>query len=210
MVNFRLVATVAVTGLIFLSGIFFGQYISYYYLSELKQTQEKMIYEMTGYELAYSLLSGKEMCNISFRNFIKERAELGQQLASLEERFGSKNEEIKSMQERYHLYQIREYLFFKKLNEECDFKIPSVLYFYSDDCDLCIAQGKILDALYAKYCNNDQYLNIYAIDYKVDNIALNSVKNLYGINTTPSIVVNGETYNRFLGFEELEKILWGE
>lgn len=204
MVNFRLVATVAITSLIFLLGIFFGQYISYYHLSELKQTQEKMLYEMTGYELAYSILSEEEVCNLSFRNFIRERVELGQQLESLEKRFGSDNKEVESIQERYHLYQVREYLFFKKLNERCGSEIPLILYFYSDDCDMCIAQGRILDALYAK----NKSINIYAIDYEVDNLALTSLKNLYGVNTTPSVVVNEKTYNRFLRFEELEEILW--
>lgn len=202
MVNFRLVATVAITSLIFLLGIFFGQYISYYHLSELKQTQEKMLYEMTGYELAYSFLSERDICNTSFKDLIKERAELGQKLVSLEKKFGSENEEVKSLQERYHLYQIREYLFFKKLNQECESKVPLILYFYSNDCDMCLAQGRVLDALY----NQDKSISIYAIDYEVDNPILNSVKNVYNITTTPSLVIHGKTYNRFLSFDELERI----
>ncbi len=206
MVNFRLVATVAITSLIFLLGIFFGQYISYYHLSELKQTQEKLLYEMTGYELAYSILSEKNVCNLSFRDFIKERVELGQKLASLEERFGPESEEVKSLQERYHLYQLREYLFFKKLNKKCPTQVPLILYFYTNDCDKCDAQGRILDALYAR----NKSMNIYAIDYEVDNLALRSVKNLYEINTTPSVVINEKTYNRFLSFEELNNIYYGE
>ncbi len=206
MVNFRFVSAIGISSLIFLLGIFLGQAISYYNLSEVRQTQEKLLYKMTGYDLTYSILSEKNVCNLSFRDFIKERVELGQKLVSLEERFGPENEEAKSLQERYHLYQIREYLFFKEFNQECSRQIPLILYFYSDNCDMCDAQGNILDALYAR----NKSMNIYAIDYGVDNIALRTVKNLYEINTTPSVVINGKTYNHFLSFKELNNILYGE
>jgi len=205
MVNSRLIATVAITSLVFLLGIFFGQQISYYNLSELKQTQEKMLYEMIGYELTYFILSEKDICNISFTDLMKERATLGQKVADLEERFGPENEEVKSLKERYLLYQIREYLFFKKLNQECDKSLPLILLFYSHPCDLCIAQGRILDAIYIK----NKTINIYAMDYEIENPALEAIKDSYKINTTPSLVINEKTYNRFLSFEELNNILYG-
>lgn len=205
MVNFRFIATFAAATLVFLAGVFFGQYSSYYTMSEFRQTQNKMLYDIAGYELAFQILPQKEICNTSFKEFIKERAELGQTLASLEEKFGSDDEEVISLKERYHIYQIQEYLFFRSLKEECGTNNTLILQFYSKNCDLCMAQGTTLDALYAK----DKSVNIYAIDYDIDNPALRALKSYYKVSSTPSLVINGKTYTGFLELSELEKTIYG-
>jgi thiol-disulfide isomerase/thioredoxin len=205
MVNFRLVATFVTTTLVFLLGIFFGQYISYYNLSEFKKIQDSIISEVMGYELTFSILSEQDICNMSFEKFIKERIDLGQRLAGLEEKFGPNNEHVLALKERYHLYQIREYLFFRNLRNKCNFSEPLILYFYSHDCDECIAQGKILDAISGKY----KIITIYAISYEIDNPAIRALKNVYNITSTPSLVINEVTYNKLLRLDEIEKIIYG-
>lgn len=205
MVNFRFIASAAIASLVFLLGIFFGQSISYYNLSEFKYTQDKLISEMLGYELTFLILSKQEICDISFKKFLKERVELGQKLTGLEERFGPENKEVLVLKERYHLYQIREYLFFKNLKDKCNLSLPLILYFYSSNCDLCIAQGRVLDAFSSKY----NITTIYAISYEINNPAIRAIKNIYNVSSTPSLVINDVTYNKFLKLNEIEKIIYG-
>jgi len=206
MVNFRFIASIAVASLVFLLGIFFGQYISYYNLSEFKYTQDRIFSEMLGYELAFSILSKQNICGLSFNKFLKDRIELGQKLAGLEEKFGPHSKDVLSLKERYHIYQIREYLFFKNLKDKCNISTPLILYFYSYNCDECVAQGRVLDALSAKH----NITTIYALNYNIDNPAIRAIKNIYNINTTPSLVINRVTYNKFLKLSEIENIIYGD
>ncbi len=203
MVNFRFVSAIGISSLIFLLGIFLGQAISYYNLSELRQSQEKILSEMMGYELSYSLLSDEEICNLPFKDFFKKRQEIGNKVYDLEEKLGPENPELLIEKERYHLYQIREYLFFKELKEKCNYSYPLIIYFYSHPCDECIAQGHILDALSGKY----NLTTIYSLDYGIDNPLLDTIKTLHGVTTTPALIINGKTYNKFLTLQELEGII---
>lgn len=205
MVNFRIVSVVTVTTLIFLLGLYFGQFLSTYSFSDLRQSQEKILSEIMGYELAYQILVEEGGCNTSFEDFLKRRVELGQDLADLEERLGPKDPELIIQKEKYHLYQIKEFLFFKELDEKCNFSMPLIIYFYSQDCEMCDAQGKVLDALNNK--NNISINTIYAFDYGIKNPALAALKNSYGITSTPALVINDKGYNKFLSLEEIEGIL---
>ncbi len=203
MVNFRFVSAIGISSLIFLLGIFLGQAISYYNLSELKQSQENILSDLVGYELAYSILLKQDICNIDFSEIQKERAKLGQKVSDLEEKLGPKNPELLIEKERYQIYQIKEYVFFEKVKEQCNISIPLILYFYSHPCDECIAQGHVLDALSGKY----NLTTIYALDYKIDNPVLEVINKKYNITSTPSLVINGKTYNKFLTLQELEGII---
>ncbi|OYT42854.1 MAG: hypothetical protein B6U88_02700 [Candidatus Aenigmarchaeota archaeon ex4484_56] len=206
MVNFRFIAAISISSLIFLLGIFLGQAISYYNLSELRQSQENILSDLAGYELAYSILSEQDVCKIHFKELQKERAKLGQKVSDLEEKFGLSHPEVLTQTERYHIYQIKEYLFLKKVKKICNLSLPLILYFYSTDCDeLCTAQGYILDTLSKKY----NLTTIYAFNYEIDNPVLEVVKKIYNITSVPSLVINGKTYNRFLKLDEIEKIIYG-
>jgi len=203
MVNFRFIAVITSTTLIFLIGIFLGQTISYYTLYELKYSQENILSDLVGSELAYSILSTQDICEVDFSEIQKERAELGEFIENLESKLGPKNQEVLLETERYHLYQIREYLFFRDLKKSCNGSHPLILYFYSHPCDECIAQGYILNTLSGKY----NITTIYSLNDNIDNPALKAIKNRYNITSIPSLVVDGKTYNRFLKLDELEKII---
>jgi len=204
MVNFRFIAVIISTTLIFLIGIFLGQTISYYNLYELKYSQENILSDMIGYELSYSFLPKKNLCNVSFKEFLNERENLGELVGSLESKLGPKNPEVLLEKERYHLHQIREYLFFKDLKKYCNSSYPLILYFYSHPCDECIAQGYILNTLSRKY----NITTIYAIDYDIDNPVIKLTKKLYNITSTPSLIINEKAYSGLIKLPELEKICY--
>jgi hypothetical protein len=203
MVDFRFIAVVAITSLVFLLGIFLGQAISYYNLSELRQSQEKILSEMMGYDLSWSILAKEDICNLSFKEFFKKRQELGNMVYDLEKKFGPKNPEVLIEKERYHIHQIREYLFFRDLKEKCNLSYPLIIYFYSHPCDECIAQGYVLDTLSRKY----NLTTIYSLDYDISNPILDTIKILHNVTTTPALIINGKTYNKFLKIGEIEKII---
>ena len=95
----------------------------------------------------------------------------------------------------------------KNVEKECEVKIPSVLYFYSNlkDCEDCEKQGYVLT--YLKKKNSD--LNIFSFDINMDDIALGTLKELYDIETAelPIVVINDKIFEGFTELEDLNKVL---
>lgn len=206
MVNFRLVSVLLVTTLTFLIGIFIGQTISEYNLSEAKASQDELMSNMAGYELAFTILSKENMCTTNFTDLQKERARLGREVSDLEERLGSENAAVNTQKELYYTYQLREYMLLRELKAKCSKNYPLILYFYTVDNDDCIAQGHILDAISSKY----NLTTIYAIDYNSKNPSVNVIKSIYNISSTPALVINEKSYNYLMAFGEIESLIKNE
>lgn len=203
MVNFRLVSVLLITIVTFLTGIFIGQAISAYNLSEVKNSQDELMSNMAGYELAYTILSKENICTTNFTELQNERAKLGRGVSDLEERLGSNDRAVLTQKELYSIYQLREYLLLKEVKVKCNKDDPMILYFYTINQDDCIAQGHILDAIQSKY----NLTTIYAIDYNAKNPAVNIVKGMYNISSTPTLVINENRYDHLMAFKEIENII---
>jgi thiol-disulfide isomerase/thioredoxin len=204
MVSLRFVATFSITALTFLIGIFLGQAVSDYRLSEAQQSQNDLMSSLIGYELAYTLISEHDLCSTDFTELQIERAKLGRKVSELGERLGQNDSTLRYQTELYHTYQLREYSFLKKVKQDCNKTYPLVLYFYSNNNDLCVAQGQTLDAIQAKY----NLTTIYAINYEIDNPSVNIIKKIYNVTSTPTLVINENKYEGFIRFEKIEEILY--
>jgi hypothetical protein len=204
MVNYRMLTVFAITTLIFLIGIFLGQAIAQYHLSDAKKSQNKLIADLAGYELACEILSEQDLCSIDFTPIQKDRFELGQKVSALEEEFGRNNAQTASLSELYHTYQLREYLLVKEAKNACSQDTPLIIFFYRLDDTDSIAQGRILDRLSEKY----NLTAIYAINSYADNPAVRTIKSVYNVHTAPALVINEVTYNKYMRLEEIEEVLY--
>ncbi|MEM4247930.1 MAG: hypothetical protein QXH80_01570, partial [Candidatus Nanoarchaeia archaeon] len=76
---------------------------------------------------------------------------------------------------------------------------------YSDsgDCDICKPQGIVLSAIKQEHPNT----MIYSFDINADYSLTNTIKDIYGIKSAPSIVIGDKVYSEFLNQEKLEKLL---
>ena len=80
--------------------------------------------------------------------------------------------------------QIKTYLLFYNLNQECNIKSPVILYFYGDDGGLSQQQGLILDKIVEDYD-----AKVFAIEYNYAK-EIHFLELHYNIKTTPSMIIN--------------------
>ena len=80
--------------------------------------------------------------------------------------------------------QIKTYLLFYNLIQECDINSSVILYFYGDDAGLSQQQGYILDKIVEDYDTK-----VFAIEYNYSK-EIHFLESYYNIKTTPSIVIN--------------------
>jgi len=135
----------------------------------------------------------------------EELYEMNSKLANMETELGKQNPEVLELKDYYSLLEIRHWLFTKKIKEECHENKTIILFFYSNlgDCDDCDQQGFILTYLRKKYPQTV----VYAFDINIQNSALNTVKQMYDIKTTPTLIIDDKVYPKFMKKEEIEELI---
>ena len=51
------------------------------------------------------------------------------------------------------------------------------------------------------------YVYIYAFDFNIENPALDTLKEIYHVEGSPTMVINGESYREFLSKKELVSLV---
>lgn len=111
------------------------------------------------------------------------------------------------LRKKYFLANMRFYLMLREYSQACnDYSLLPILFFYSayNECPSCVAQGRVLDSVRAE-CPNAR---VYAFPADVEEIAMiRTFKSYYGINATPSLVINDRKYESLLSREEIERLI---
>jgi hypothetical protein len=104
------------------------------------------------------------------------------------------------------LLSIRQWLLVRQFKKECKSDLNIILFFYSNkkNKEESEAQGYVLDYIYRKYPDK---VVIYALEIEQDTPALNTVKDIYGIETAPALVINEKVFKGLLKSWEIEKEL---
>ena len=97
---------------------------------------------------------------------------------------------------------LRAWILARNIRERCTETIFPILYVYSNDCPECEKQDAELQKLKTKY---DGVL-VYAIDFDLNEPVIRLVKDAYGINSTPSMIINHRLYGNLSG-NELENLV---
>ena len=199
------------TALVFLVGIAIGWQFSNYLLSEITQNENVLRARLFGLELKYDLLKKGDICEISSSELWEDRVELGNQLDALEKRVGKEDTQLLIQKEYYQLVEIETWLLLERINEECDSDVNIILFFYTNKKDddkgkdtVSEEQGVLLDTLYKKFGDS---IAVFAFDVNTDNPALNSLRDMYDIDTAPTLVINGEVYEGYRGYSQMVNIL---
>ncbi|MBU0898288.1 MAG: hypothetical protein KKB03_03400 [Nanoarchaeota archaeon] len=95
------------------------------------------------------------------------------------------------------------WLLSKKMQDVCGSNANTIVYFYEDSCTDCDTQGFILTHLKTKHNEN---LLVFALDGTLDEPSVKALKEFYNIKQYPSIIVNGQLYERIYTADELEAI----
>lgn len=199
------IAAFAIATLVFILGIFIGNFFNQEKLDSIDEIEQDIKMDTMGAELQYLLFSENPCSTSDYVGLNGELFKIGTRLESMESELGVNDPRVLELKEYYMLLEIRHWLFLKKVKEQCNKDYEHILYFYSNlgDCRDCKKQGYVLDYLHNKYPK----INIYPFDFNINNPLIATLKSIYNITSTPSSVIRGETFNRYMELDEIEKLL---
>lgn len=201
----KFVAALAITTLIFIAGIFAGNYFSAKKLDQIDTIGQNLRTDTLAIELQYDLIAENPCSSVNSTPLAEELYELASKLDYMENRLGENNQNVLRLKEYYSLLELRHWLFMKKTNKECGNNNTLILYFYSNDADCrqCEEQGFILTWLRKTY----PHVYIYAFDTNIENPALETIKIQHDVQSVPSVVFNQKTYNTFMKKDTLVNLV---
>jgi hypothetical protein len=99
----------------------------------------------------------------------------------------------------YTLFSIRVWLLSLNVKEKCGEDIIPVLYFYSKDCEKCIEQSYVLDAIKKEKPN----FSAFIVDYNLDESIVKVIVNVWNVTKVPSFIIGDKLYS---GYQDLNKM----
>ena len=198
------------TLVIFLLGLFLGLFFEEKRIDFIRGENEEQRLEFASLQLQYMYVSqlNKEIKCPALASTLE------QSMVSLDkarERIETYSQETKLNKERfaqlkkdYTISQLRYWLLSKDLKELCDFRLSTILYFYSDEeeCPSCDEQAFILS--YLKKIFNEKLL-IFALDGRFEEEPMVRIlQESYDITYYPTLIIDEV---KFDGFRPREEIL---
>jgi hypothetical protein len=201
----KMISIFAITTLIFLAEFLFAGYLTDAKLSGLEQTVSDISLQTASVETEYNLLLANPCSYAGFSTLTASLDLLANKLVFNTAQQQQNQNRIESIKQNYFLLETRHWLFVQKLNSECKTNFIPVLFFYSDkgDCEVCKAQGIVLSAIKESHPE----VMIYSFDTNTDYSLVNTLKEIYGVKSAPSLVIDGKLYSEFLNQDDLGKIL---
>lgn len=177
-------------------------------IDQLRSIQERIALDILSTETRYALLGQTACDHIKTSNEIEfglsaELNNLARRLKFMESQLGSKNEDVIFIKKYYTLLQIKDYMLVEELNNRCGQEIFTILYFHGGECSECRRQSLVLDQLVLDYPGT----RVYWLDRDVDTPAIKTLISLYDIQSAPTMVIGGRTYNGFLSLLEMVDLL---
>ena len=204
--------------LLYVVGVFTGAFILEYADSKNSEELGTLQEEIRGYtqdlesiELEQLYLAsgqGELGCKFIISSLNRVQSDLGyfwDRLPRKLEVFESENptdEGYESLKRQYMAVSLKAWLLSLSVREKCGRDITPVLYFYSRDCESCIEQGSVLDQ--ARVPGN---VLVYTIDLNLDSEAVSMVKEAYGIESAPALIIGDKSYQGLITYKELMRLI---
>jgi hypothetical protein len=202
----KFIAAFAISALIFMSGLWLGEYLNSEREKSIELLQTDHAMNMQGIQLEYELLKEDPCKNFNKTQMNLELWKIGTKLTYLESKLGPRDPNVKMLKENYHLLAIRHWIYMKESAKACNMTYDYILYFYKDSesCPDCEDQGNILTYIHKNY----PIFNTYSFDADIDNPAIKTLVEKYKIDNVPSIVFEEETHVGFMPKKDILKMLY--
>lgn len=204
----KYVAAISIATLIFFTGLVLGNFTANQKIDQLDKFEQQLRADSLALELQYDILSESPCGAINQSTLTDELYELGSKLTFMENSLGIDDPDVIRLKEYYSTLQIRHWLLAKQEKEECNPDIHLIMYFYSNEengCEKCDEQGYALTYLR----KDNQNIRTYAFDNEIDNVALNTLKQIYfESNEFPVLVLNEKTHHGFLDAQQMNDYLY--
>jgi len=197
-------AVFALTTLVFLLGILAGNAITSAKLNQIESMQNELKDELVSIELEDTLMQESPCIDVPLLS--KKLDDLATRLTYLENEYKKDDPQILELKKPYTLLQVRHYIRMKKTIEHCKMNFTLILFFYDNTPEKISEsekQGFILDYIKLKYDN----VKIYSFDSRLDMDIIKTMMNIFSVQNTPALVINGKVYTGLHYKEEIEKLL---
>ncbi len=181
--------------------------ISYLEYQRISSSQQQTSYSIFEDKLGYSLFD-QEICEEEYFKQVSEKLGFqGRIIDDLEKKFGKNDNKVLFRKKFYSLVELEHLEFVKTMNEECDFDIQTILFFYSNEPREIKDSEKFGDYLNTIYRRNPDLL-IYSFDINLDSNLIENLKEKYNIEESPTILVNERfKVTEIQNIEDVEKYL---
>ena len=126
----KIAASLAITILIFISGIYLGSLITQGKVNDILQVEKEARLELENI-VVESMLLDESPC-IDPSQLSSNLNDLGVKLTYLESQYNKNDPRILDLKKPYTLLEVRHYLATKKMIRECSYNYTLVLFFYSN------------------------------------------------------------------------------
>lgn len=157
-------------------------------------------------------LNHTQMCyflNISRNDMIKQLRFYWSKLPYRIEEFEKNNQvtdEYLLLKQQYEHLSIRTWIIARNQYDRCSINVVHGLYFYSTDCEKCVQQGQQIDRLNRKVQLAGSDLIMFPVDFNSNETIVKNLKEYYGIDSVPAIIVNDKVFQgKLFTAEELTK-----
>jgi len=193
---------------IFLIGFGITYSVAYFEYQRVTSLQGPVSYEIFQDKLQYSLF-GRDICEEQTYQEVSEAlAFQGGIIGDLEEKLGKNNENVIFRKKFYTLILLEHLELINTINEECDKKINTILFFYSNEKDDIEASEDIGGMLGVLYEQNKGNLFIYSIDMNLDSMLVESLRQKYQVNAPMKIIVNGDySFTNLDNIDQIQNLL---
>ena len=180
---------ILIVAIAFFSGILIGKYVETKEQGDITRFMKHLELNTESYLVEQELIGITDDCDLAKERIKSLSSELYDLGLMLSEENAEKNlgkDTYLLLKKKFHLMQIRTYMLYHSLNENCGNDEHTILFYYSRDDDKSKEQGKILDEIGKNY-----QVNVFAIEYNYTS-ELTFLEDYYEISNPPAIVIDFE------------------
>lgn len=199
---------------VFLFGILVGTVLNEKKTDEVFQLSQELQMKTLGVEVMYSILEGSVCEDADILSIADDLYEVSQRAEYMENLLGYDDPRIVDLKSYYFILEAKHWLLAKQRYEQCrrvmepmhPLNQSAALFFYSNkgDCPRCDQQGTVLSYTKELYPG----LMVYSFDINFESPVVDTLCRLYGVDSAPTVVVNGKVHEGYIDVDDL--IAWSE
>ena len=177
--------------LIFIAVLLLSYSISYLEFNRISNSQGLTAYSIFENKLIYSFPDENICSQESFRKVSEDLGFQGRIIDDLERKFGKNDAKVLFQKKFYSVIELEHFYFVNLLNEKCNSGINTILFFYSNLEEDSEESNRVGDLLSVAY-NRNENISIYSFDVNLDSLLIKKLKEEYGVEKSPTIIINKE------------------
>lgn len=210
-VDYELIGVAFLITTIILGGILLiGSSLNSYKVNDLRTEIANLEVKQRSQSLGIELASSFEGDNCqAMRQWVNSSSdtteELRKKVAAYEDSSKIESPKYETLKKRYMNLMIQRIVEVREIEQRCGGDRVEIIYFYSNqDCDSCKDQGTVLTYLRRNY---EDSVIVYPLDTGLEMDHIEFMKEFYGIERYPSLVVDGEVYEGFQSKQTLQQVI---